>query len=247
MKTPYLIINNDNDLLHSWYEENKNKLLIETYGIESNSKVRATNINLREYNSIFTCNIENRKFDVKVPIPGEHFILNSLCAALIGNKLKLTDKEIAKGIEKFELTKKRMEIIKLKSGIKIINDSYNASYESMKASIKSLSSMKQGRKIAVLGDMFELGEYAETLHRKVGEEVAKNNIDIVLCSGENSKFIIEEAQKLGMPKENLYYENTIDELYNKLKNILIENDNVLIKASNGMKFYTLTEKIIEHF
>ena len=246
MDEPYLIINNDNDLLHNWYEDNKEKMKIKTFGIENKSDVYATKIKLHEYNSEFNCNISNHEFEVKVPVPGEHFVLNSLCAAEIGNILKLSDKQIKEGIESFELTKKRMEITQLNNKIKIINDSYNASFESMKASIKYLSSMERGRKIAVLGDMFELGDFSEKLHRKVGEEVAKNNIDLLLCSGDNSKYIEEEAERCGMPKESIIYKNTLEELYNELKNILKENDNVLIKASNGMKFYTLAEKLIQN-
>ena len=93
--------------------------------------------------------------------------------------------------------------------------------------------------------MLELGEFSEKLHKKVGEEVVKNNIDILLCSGEYSKYIIEEAQRQGMTKENIYYQETVDKLFEKLKTILQENDNVLIKASNGMRFYEIAEKLIK--
>ena len=243
MKVPYLIINKDNNLLNDWYENNKDKILIKTFGIEKKADAFATNIELQEYNSDYICNFNDIHFKVKVPVPGEHFVLNSLCAALIGRILELTDAQIKDGIEKFELTKKRMEITNLKNGVKIINDSYNASFESMKASIEYLSNMEKGRKIAVLGDMFELGSYAEELHRKVGEEVVKNNIDLLLCAGNNSRYLVEEAKKHGMSKEKIYYKKTIEELYEVLKNILKESDNVLIKASNGMQFYTLAEKL----
>ena len=242
MKTPFLIINNDNDLLHNWYDENKNKIQIKTFGIENEANVCATEINLYDYNSEFICNIGSEKFKIKVPVPGYHYVLNSLCAALIGNIFNLTKEQISKGIESFELTKKRMEIT-TNNGIKIINDSYNASFESMKASIEYLSSMEHGRKIAVLGDMLELGEFSKVLHKKVGAEVVKNKIDILFCSGENSKYIAEEAQKQGMPIEKIYYTKTIEELYEKLINTLKPNDNILIKASNGMKFYEIAEKL----
>ncbi len=243
MKEPSLIINNDNDLLHNWYAENKEKLEIRTFGIKGTAEVYGTNIKLHEYSSEFTCNIEDRKFNVTVPVPGEHFVLNSLCAALIGKILNLTEEQIQKGIESFELTKKRMEITVLQKGIKMINDSYNASFESMQASIEYLASMPKGRKIAVLGDMFELGDFAEELHRKVGANVAKHKIDILLCSGENSKYIAEEAQKNGMKASNIYYKDAKEELYDKLKNMLKDEDNILIKASNGMEFYKIAEKI----
>ena len=243
MKVPYLIINKDNDLLHNWYENNKDNITIKTFGIESKADTFATNIELHEYNSDFICNYSDSHFNVRVPVPGRHFVLNSLCAALIGKILELTDAQIKIGIENFELTKKRMEITNLKNGVRIINDSYNASFESMKASIEYLSNMEKGRKIAVLGDMFELGSYSEELHRKVGKEVAKNNIDLLLCAGKNSEYLAEEAEKQGMAKEKIYYKNTIEEIYEVLKDILRDSDNVLIKASNGMKFYTIAEKL----
>src|SRR5699024_1753245 len=124
----------------------------------------------------------NKEKTIKVPVGGEHFILNSLCAALVGKNLGISEEKIATGIESFELTQKRMDITELKNGIKVINDAYNASFEAMKASLKVLGEFKDRRKIAVLGDMFELGEFSEELHRKVGKEVYKNKIDILIGS-----------------------------------------------------------------
>ena len=109
------------------------------------------------------------------------------------------------GIQTFELTKKRMDITNLKNGVTIINDSYNASFESMQASLKYLSGLNNKRKIAVLGDMFELGEFSKELHEKVGKEVVKNKIDLLICSGENSKFIVESAKREGMQENNIFY------------------------------------------
>ena len=86
-----------------------------------------------------------------------------------------------------------MDITELENGVKIINDAYNASLESMSASLKVLSEFKQNRKIAVLGDMLELGEYSQKLHEKVGEEVCQNKIDILICSGKNAKYIAKRA------------------------------------------------------
>ena len=245
MDIPKLIINNDNDLLNTWYESNKDKMEINTFGIDKKAQVYATGIILHQNCSEFICNINEEKFKVKVSTGGKHFVLNGLCAILIGKKFNLTNEEIKLGLEQFELTKKRMEVTTLSGNIKLINDSYNASYESMKVAIEYLSSMENGKKIAVLGDMYELGEYSEELHRKVGIEVAKNNIDILICSGENSKYIVKEAIKNGMPEKNVYYKENLQEIVEQLKSILKTNDNILIKASNGMKFYELAEKLGE--
>ena len=136
-----------------------------------------------------------------------------------------------------------MDITKLKEGTKIINDAYNASYESMKSSLKVLSEFKDNRKIAVLGDMFELGEYSKELHEKVGEEVIKNKIDILICSGENSKNIVNKA-KDKMKPGNVYYLDNKEDIINLLNKIKNPDDIILFKASNGMKFYELAEKLI---
>ena len=241
---PTIIINNDDELLHKWYLENKNSRKIITYGIENKSDIMAEDMILEQEKSTYKCNIDGKEIDVEVPIAGRHFVLNSLCATTVGITLNIDSRKIINGIKNVELTKKRMDIKEI-NGIKVINDAYNASPEAMKASLNYLSSFKGNRKIAVLGDMFELGEYAEKLHRLVGEEVYKNNIDILVCAGENAKLIADEALENGMKKENIYYFEDKDEILEVLKNIVKTGDIVLFKASNGMKFYELADRFIE--
>ncbi len=241
MKIPRMIINNDNDLLHKWYEENKEKIEIHTYGINNSSDVIAEKIELGEEKSKFVVKTSSEKVNIDVPVGGEHFVYNALCGFMVGKVLGLTAKEIQNGISKFELTKKRMDIRVLKNGATLINDSYNASYESMKASLKYLSSRTDLRKIAVLGDMLELGDFSKELHEKVGEEVANDNIDVLICRGEFAKNIISKANKNKKTQCILLQNN--EEILSKLQEILKEGDGVLIKASNGMKFYEICQKL----
>lgn len=241
-KNKQVVINNDNDLLNKFNKEKDRGIETITYGINEKSQIYATGIVEEEESSKFICHIGNEQFEVKVPVAGRHFIENSLCAAAVGNRLGLTKEQIKKGIETFELTKKRMDITKLKNGAKLINDSYNASYESMKASIENLARY-EGRRIAVLGDMFELGEYEKELHQKVGMEIVKNNIDILICTGKNSKQIVQTAEKEGMNKQNIYYLEDKQQILDLLKNITTKDDTILLKASNGMKFYEIAEKL----
>ena len=242
MKIPRVIINNDNDLLHKWYEKNKEKVEIHTYGIKNKSEMMAENVKLEDESSSFLATYNGEKLNINVPVGGEHFIYNSLCAAMVGKILNLSKEQIQKGISEFELTKKRMDIRTLNNGSILINDSYNASYESMKASIKYLSSHQAKRRIAVLGDMFELGEYSEELHKKVGKEVAKNNIDILICSGKNSKYIVEAVKEENMKIQTYLLENN-EEILQKLEEIIKEGDVILVKASNGMKFFEICQKL----
>ena len=201
-ENPTIIINNDNDLLHKWQEENDENNII-TYGIHEPSDLIAEQIRLQENSSEFTCEIHKENVKIKVPVGGEHFISNSLCAISVGELLEIENNKIKKGIEEFELTKKRMEITELGNGVKIINDAYNASLESMQASLQYLSKLKNNRKIAVLGDMLELGEYTRALHEKVGEEVYKNEIDLLMCQGEYAKYIAEKAKEAGIRETSL--------------------------------------------
>ena len=242
-ENPTIIINNDNDLLHKWYEENEQIRQVNTYANKKKSDLNAKNIILEESTSQFTCDFEGEKIKITVPVGGEHFILNSLCAITVGKVLGIGKEEIIKGIESFELTKKRMDITELENGIKIINDAYNASPESMSASLKSLSEFKSNRKIAVLGDMFELGDFSKKLHEEVGEEVLKNKIDILICSGENAKYICEKAKEK-MNSQNIYYLKEKKEIISLLQKIAKLGDVILLKASNGMKFYDLAEEMI---
>ena len=244
MDKKILVVNNDNDLLHKYYLENTD-VEIHTYGIENDSEVKAEDIVLNENDSEFVCNIKGDKFRVKVPVGGIHFVYNAICAATVGMLMGLSQEQIKNGIETFELTKKRMDITELKNGVTIINDSYNASFESMQASLKYLQGLNSERKIAVLGDMFELGEFSKELHEKVGVEVVKNKIDMLVCCGKNAKYIVDSAKNDGMPKDSVYYFENKDEIEDFVRNNWKSGDAILFKASNGMKFFNIVENLIK--
>lgn len=245
MDKKILVINNDNDLLHNFYLKNSDNpdIEIHTYGIDNESEISAEDIILNENSSEFICNMKDKKIKVKVPVGGIHFVYNALCAIAVGNLLGMSVEQIQKGIETFELTKKRMEITELENGVTIINDSYNASFESMKASLEYLKGLDNSRKIAVLGDMFELGEFSRELHEKVGEEAARNNLDMLICAGENAKYIAETAKEKGMNERNIYYFENKFEIVDFIKNNCEKGDAILFKASNGMKFFEIVERI----
>ena len=232
-----IIINNDNDLLNNCDTKQHKRI---TYGIRNESDFKAKDIILNESCSKFKININNKEYTVEVPVAGEHFIYNSLCAIAIGRELNIDMDEIIKGIKNFELTAKRNEIIEI-NNIKIINDYYNASYDSMKASIEVLARVESKRKIAILGDMLELGEFSQELHRKVGKEVEKNKIDILITVGCLAKDIADEAKKQGT--KEVFSFNTNTECINNLKEIIRAGDAVLLKASNRMNFGEISEFI----
>ena len=243
MKNKKIVINNDNDLLHKWYLENKDNMPIITYGIENKSDIMAKDIELTEDGSIFTCEFNNEKTRVEVPIGGIHFVYNALCAICVGIENKIDIDDILKGIKTVELTKKRMDIIELKNGVKLLNDTYNASFESMQATLKYIEGYKANRKIAVLGDMFELGDFAKQLHEKVGKAVVDSKIDILICTGDNAKYIVQEAKKQGMSENNIFYFENKEDIPQNITKMWKEGDMILFKASNGMKFFDIVDKL----
>ncbi len=235
-KNGFILINNDNDLLNEWAKQT-NKNNIYTYGIKNNSTYSACNIEQFEDSSIF--NINNVK--VTVPVAGEHFIYNAICAFAVGDLLKIDTSKIIKGISEFKLTGKRMDVETIKDGIKVINDSYNASYDSMKSALQVVNKTNAKRKIAVLGDMLELGDYSEELHKKVGEEVVKNNIDLLITVGKLAEYIAEKATEMGL--QTVYTLNNNNEAIKLLKETIRKGDLILLKASNAMNFTKILEEI----
>lgn len=173
------------------------------------------------------------RFSVEIPIAGEHNVYNALAATAVARELGLTSEEIKRGIEAAQTIGGRSNLIQ-KDGITIIDDCYNANPVSMKASIDVLSKA-EGRKIAVLGDMGELGTEERRLHASVGEHFKGKGIDELFCTGGFSK-ALAEAVKQCSPETAVHYFDTKEELEEALLSCVTAGDSVLVKASHFMGF-----------
>ncbi len=187
-----------------------------------------------------SCNIHlgEKSFNVIIPIPGYHMVYNALAGAVVGQELGLTPDEIKTGIEALVPVSGRNNLIETDS-LMIVDDCYNANPISTKASLDVLS-LADSRKVAILGDMFELGENEKELHFGVGEHAAKNNIDLVVCIGALSANTASGAEKAGA--DVMYFEKKADFLA-VAHNVLNKGDTVLVKASNGMAFSEIVETL----
>ena len=237
-----LIINNDNDLLSLWNQNNEDNHKHITYGIEDKSDFIAKDIIVNENGSSFKVEIKGKEYIVDVPVAGKHFIYNSLAAIAVGLENNIEIENIIKGISNFSLTKSRMEILKNEKNVTIINDCYNSSYESVKAALEYVFSLKANRKIAVLGDVLELGDFSQQMHNKMGEEVINNNIDILVTVGNEAK-IIAKTVKNKTEKIQVYSFENNEDASKLLKEIMKENDVILVKASHGMHFEEIVNAI----
>lgn len=228
-----LIINGDDKFLKTLKQEQV-KYQIITCGFEKDNDIYCEEYNVTSDEATFTCVYNNEQHKYKIPSPAKHNILNAMFAIAIANIYELTEEQIRQGLLNFELSSNRLDIIKT-DNYTLINDTYNASYDSMMSALEVLNNFDT-RKVAILGDIFELGSYSEAIHRKIGKNL---KCDLLITIGNAAKYIYEEAKD----SVESYYFLTKDEFYDKISANLRKGDTILLKASRGMEFDKIVEKL----
>ena len=204
-------------------------------------------------NAIWADHIENRgllgsRADIhmgdvlvhaNIPLPGEHMIYNAMAAAAVGVQFDMTKEEITAGISHVEAVAGRSHLIEAGDKV-VIDDCYNANPVSMKAAIDLLAT---GRKVAILGDMFELGENERAMHREVGQYAAEKGIDLILCVGGLSSEMYEGAAEKGGEARHFEIREALEAV---LQDLLQPGDTVLVKASHSMAFENIVQNIQEN-
>ena len=216
---------------------------LEFFGTGSNCAFRADNIEpqgLRGTSCTITLK-DGTSFDCLVPVPGIHMVSNAVAGAAVGYTLGLTASEIKAGIESLPSIPGRNHIIET-DHIIILDDCYNANPISMKASIDVLN-MAIGRRVAVLGNMGELGDTAEVLHAEVGTYAAQQNVDLVCGIGDLTHALVEEASR-GTHTQALWFADN-ESFIQAIPDIIKDGDNVLVKASHGMNFPQIVHALEE--
>lgn len=184
----------------------------------------------------FKIKLYNKEYVINIPAVGKHNVHNALCGIACGIELGMTPEEIIEGIQSYQSEKMRLNIIE-KDGIKFIDDCYNASPDSMRAGLQALKSVAKNRAIAILGNMFELGEMASEAHFQVGKMCSELGIDFTIIMGDNAEDV---ARGIGNEKAYLIFDSHED-IVKYLKGNLSKGDVVFIKGSRGMRM----EKILE--
>lgn len=239
-KDGLVILNGDDNLLSGL----KGLLSFRTvfYGINEGLDYQAFNVRTEgESGTFFEITIGASDYKVHVPVPGIHNVHNALAAIAAGIELGIPVNEIVKGIDDFTPGEMRLNIVK-RNGLKIINDAYNASPQSMEAAMSVLSDIKgAGRSVAVLGDMLEMGDWAEKAHFGVGSLAASARLDCLVTVGKQARYIAEGAVKSGMPGEKIFSFECNRDVSQFLNEFLREGDTILIKGSRGMKMEQIVE------
>ena len=235
------IINGDDPLLNTLPGRLPHPFL--RVGAGEGLDYRAVNLE-SDGKSRLTCRVQtpHGEFPVEIPALGDHMIYPTLMAAAVGEHFGLSQQEIADGVLHFAPTKMRMNLLRRGDGITILNDTYNANPQSMRAAIEVLSGAKAEYKAAVLGDMFELGPLAPALHAGIGEDLAKAGVDCLVAVGELAKHIYTAAREAGM--EHCYHCATKEEAKPILDGVVRPNAAILVKASRGMAMEELVDYLL---
>ena len=231
------VVNGDDEKLAA-YDPKIKKV---TYGLSDKNDLWADNIKSMGLEGV-SCDIHTRdgKFSLTIPAFGSHIVLAALAACAIAKELGLTDDEIIAGVGDYAAIGGRANAIHT-GYITIIDDCYNANPNSVSAALLSLSGL-DGRRVAILGDMFELGSDSKNLHREIGLLAGKLGNDSIICLGEKAEFIYKGMIASKAERESWFFPMK-ESLFSVLPRLIHEGDTVLVKASHGMHFEEIVEEL----
>lgn len=194
------------------------------------------------------CNFEVRTprgaFEVRIPVPGEHNIKDALAAIAVGEELGISHAAIREALAGFKPPEKRSNVMPSRRGFVVIDDTYNASPPSVISALKTLAMMDGDRKIAVLGDMLELGDHALEAHLEVGRAVSETGVDVLLAVGQLARLIARGAIDAGMPAGRVTEFEDSSQAAREIANTVRERDVVLVKGSRAMRMERVVEGLL---
>lgn len=234
------VVNADDELIESICVPLAGKRRQVSFGHDALADVQVLSQRSEGVGQVVELRIERRKVEISLPLAGAHNATNAAGAAAVAWALGLTDGEIARGLAAVTVPGSRMRIVRdTPRGVSVLDDTYNANPQSMKAAFAALSSLASGRKLAVLGDMFELGAGAPGLHREVGEAAARSGITHVLALGPCAEETAMGARAGGA--SGVAYAD-VESLVGALDELLVRGDWLVVKGSRGMRM----ERVVEH-
>jgi len=238
--TGILIYNGDESLLNERVDKDQRT---KTFGKNDQLDLYATEIDSRMRSTSFTVNIQPN-FEITIPTPGKYNVQNALAAILVGAEFNISLERAAYGLQSFQLTKNRLEWLDGLNGTHILNDAYNASPSSMKAVLDYFSTIEiEGNKIAVLGDIRELGHLSKELHQTIAESISKQEIDTVVLYGTEMKYLFDVLKQSFDNNSLKHFKGEKTELIKYLKDISRKDDAILLKSSFGTDLLGVVEEL----
>ncbi len=245
----YLLLNGDEPLLRKDFKDKKYTVLYLGTENRDNSDAYAYNVKVSESGTEFDLDFNGKTYpSLKIKPVGRQFVYNAMFAAVASILMGCDEKTIREGLVSYTPDGIRQNIKKT-HGITLVADCYNAAPESMRGAIDTLCAIGvTGKRIAVLGDMRELGEGSDAMHREMGKYLVSKGVDVLFTLGVSGKLIAEGAKTQGMSEENVFSETDVENIENfcaELEKRLCEGDGVLVKASRGVKLERVIERLFK--
>lgn len=242
-KNNTLVINGDNDMLSTL--ENDREYAVIKAGSCDDAQFRVSDVeDFGEYGIAYTLTTDNKSYRIRLNVPGAHNAVNSALAVAAASCMGVSVEEAVEGLHKIQLTGRRLKI-REKGGIKIIDDTYNASPESMMSALTTLVNTKGDRKVAILGGINELGQMSYEGHHSVGVFAAGQPIDFLYTISEPAEAISKGFVDAGGDPEKVQHFDTKADFFMEMDGRFEDGDVILIKASRGRELEEVVEKILE--
>jgi UDP-N-acetylmuramoyl-tripeptide--D-alanyl-D-alanine ligase len=241
-KEGLVVLNADNDLCKAIASRSQAK--VQFFGLSKDANYRADNIEMSISGTRFDLVTPSGRVAVQMQLLGRHLVTNALAAAAVGEFFGLKLNSIRDGLQGLAPYKMRMERMTTRTGVVVINDSYNSNPSSMRAALETLRDIKvSGKRIAVLGEMRELGEASKVSHQEIGEYAASCKVDVLAVVGNEASGFIEGANRARSVPQIERLEN-VEQAQKFLKEKTQANDVVLLKASRGVALEGALEGLI---
>jgi UDP-N-acetylmuramoyl-tripeptide--D-alanyl-D-alanine ligase len=219
-----------------------------TYGLCGKADVAASEVTMSRQGLSFILSIGSDKGRVEMAVAGTHNLMNALAAAAISSALSIPLDVIRQGLQSFKPVPGRMEIIPLKNGGFLIDDSYNANPVSVREALMTLQKLRADhRGTVILGDMLELGGQTEAWHEEIGGLLATTGVDRLFLRGAFTRMTAAGAQKKGLSRASIFFPATSEDIVAELRSSRQEGEWLLVKGSRAMKMEEVVKGIIAEF
>lgn len=205
--------------------------------------VWAGNIRIENFQTRFELNYGVERVEVELKLLGKHQVYPALAAAALGISCDLSLISIKKGLESVGGAQHRLEVCEGVNGAIVLDDTYNSSPAALEESLNVLQQLPARKRVAVLGEMRELGEFSENLHRIAAQKIYKDKLDQVFLGGGDAKYMADELIRLGYPEDRIHYNLTNSQLVSRILSSCSRGDVVLIKASRAVRLDEVVRRV----
>ncbi len=222
----------------------RSKAAVVFYGTEAkNCQVWAGNIRIENFRTVFELNYGVERVEIRSQLLGKHQIYPMLAAAALGITEDISLIKIKKALESLEPAEHRLQSKAGYNGSVILDDTYNSSPAAVLEALDTLNYLPARRRIVVLGEMRELGQFSEKLHRQVAQKIYNDKIDLVFLGGGDTKYIADELVRMGFLEERLQINLQTPQIVSSLLKILAKGDVVLVKGSRAVRLDEVVKKV----